>query len=551
MTRQPYRMKKTLFFCLLLFSITQLIAQQNLSVKSFKKLPNDLDARVNEPVKDQNGDKCAIIKVVTTQTGFSFDCGQIGIIKTVQKPSEIWVYLPYGAKRLTISHPNLGILRDYQIPVAVEKATVYELILISGTVVTTVDETIASQWVVITPVPADAMIYINEKFVKKGIYQAKLKPGNYSYRIEAPKYHTEAGKIEIANIRKELAVQLKPAFGFITITSEPETGATIMIDGESINKTTQVGNMQLPSGNHTIQVIKDNYQPAVQKVSVTDGKTSTVNFLLNPNFSEISIKTHSNAEIFINNESKGKGVWIGRLASGIYSLEARMDKYKTARKDIDVVAGEKQEILLTPTPIYGAIDVVSVPAGATIGIDGKTYETTPNTIRDLEVGEHSIKLSKHGYENIEKKIIISEGKTTELSENMEIIKQISSKASKIKSENEKKPNQYLSKDYFKYKKSKTIWLVSGIVSASTGIICYLQANKYYSAYQNATIDSESLYQKSRVYDTIYPFCFALTGLCSVEFIINFRKQIEAKSHTVGLYTKPLYHGAGLSIVYNF
>ena len=88
-------MKKFLTFCLLFFMITPLYSQQ-LAVELFKKLPNDLDARVNEPRKDQNGDVCAIIKVVTTETGFSFDSGQIGIVKTVQKPAEIWVYVPFG-----------------------------------------------------------------------------------------------------------------------------------------------------------------------------------------------------------------------------------------------------------------------------------------------------------------------------------------------------------------------------------------------------------------------------------------------------------------------
>ncbi|MCF0168449.1 MAG: PEGA domain-containing protein, partial [Bacteroidales bacterium] len=51
-------------------------ARAQLSVASFTQL-NDLDASVNEPKTDQNGEKCAIIKVVTTETGFTFDCGQL------------------------------------------------------------------------------------------------------------------------------------------------------------------------------------------------------------------------------------------------------------------------------------------------------------------------------------------------------------------------------------------------------------------------------------------------------------------------------------------
>ncbi|MEI6139240.1 MAG: hypothetical protein WCP85_08245, partial [Mariniphaga sp.] len=54
---------------LLSFSST-LHAQQMIGVKSFEPRVNDITARVEAPKKDQNGDLCAIIKVVTNQTGF-------------------------------------------------------------------------------------------------------------------------------------------------------------------------------------------------------------------------------------------------------------------------------------------------------------------------------------------------------------------------------------------------------------------------------------------------------------------------------------------------
>ncbi|MEI7423562.1 MAG: PEGA domain-containing protein [Prolixibacteraceae bacterium] len=413
-------MKYFLSICFLIVITSSSFSQQQLVVKSFNKLPNDLDARVNEAKKDQNGDLCAIIKVVTTQTGFTFDCGQIGIIKTVQKPSEIWVYVPYGAKRITISHPYLGILRDYQLPLNIEKATVYELVLISGNVITTIEETIVSQWLVITTEPADAMIYINEKYVKNGSYQAKFKPGNYSYRVEAPKYHTEAGKFEISDVKKELTVILKPAFGYATITSEPELGAKVIVDGESLNNTTPYEKLQLNSGEHIIQVIKDNYQPASQKVTITDGRTSLVKFTLNPNFTEVGIFTLKDAQIYIDNENKGKGNWQGRLSLGVHSLEARLEKYKTARKDIEIVAGGNQRIDLSPTPIFGYADIVTIPPGAIIGIDGKNYGTSPNTIKDLSVGEHQLRLIKQGFSNVDTIIVVTEGKITEISVNLKV-----------------------------------------------------------------------------------------------------------------------------------
>ena len=54
---------------------------QYLSVKSFDMLENDLDARMHHPLNDQNGVVFAIIKVVTTQSGFSFDGVTMGVVK--------------------------------------------------------------------------------------------------------------------------------------------------------------------------------------------------------------------------------------------------------------------------------------------------------------------------------------------------------------------------------------------------------------------------------------------------------------------------------------
>lgn len=113
------------------------------------------------------------------------------------------------------------------------------------------------------------------------------------------------------------------------------------------------------------------------------------------------------------------------------------------------------------------------------------------------------------------------------------------------------PKTNYSPEYYKYKKSKTFWLVSGLVTASVGTVGIFQANKYYSDYQNATTDAESLHQKAKTYDTIYPICFALAGVCTIEFIIKSGKQKKAKNQTVGFYPQSLHDGAGLGLVYNF
>ena len=122
-------------------------AQSGISVKVFSELTQDLDARVNYPETDQNGQKCALVKVVTTESDFSFDNGQLGVTKAIHKPelSEWWVYLPAKTMKLKIMHPVLGQLKDsedgfYYFPTPLKEATCYRMELTTGKVTVTVEE---------------------------------------------------------------------------------------------------------------------------------------------------------------------------------------------------------------------------------------------------------------------------------------------------------------------------------------------------------------------------------------------------------------------------
>lgn len=389
-----------------------------IAVKSFRKLESDMTARIDAPKKDQNGDVCAIIKVVTTQTGFIWEPDGLGIVSAENKGGEYWLYVPFGSKRLTVKHPQLGVLRDYMYNMPIEKACVYEMILSTGKVITTVEEEISSQWLLIKAEPAKAMIYINEVFVKTGEYQTKLKPGKYTYRVEAPMYHAENGMIEIIDTKKELLVNLKPAFGTAKIQTTPEDGATVLIDGKEQPKTTPCVSEPLLSGEHSIQIVKEMYQPLSEKITILEGKILPLNFILIPNFAEITIKAPEKSQVIINNKLMGSGTWSGRLSPGIYSLEVQLENHKTAKQDVELNIGDKKNFELVPTPIYGSLDIMTTPAGANIIINGINYGTTPNTINKLLIGNYKLQLNKNGFASVNKDISISENKMNEIVETL-------------------------------------------------------------------------------------------------------------------------------------
>ena len=158
---------KRVYIGYLLLLCSVIINAQSLSISSFRLLDSDLTANTTGTIeKDQNGEIAAIIKVVTTQTGFTFDGGSLGIVKTIQKPSEIWVYVPRGLRKITISHPQLGMLRDYYFNIPIEAARTYEMILVSGEVQTIVKQTRSSQFVVFQLEPSNAIVEIDGEMLE-------------------------------------------------------------------------------------------------------------------------------------------------------------------------------------------------------------------------------------------------------------------------------------------------------------------------------------------------------------------------------------------------
>jgi hypothetical protein len=396
-----------------------------MNVASFRLLESDLDAKQNFPERDQNGNLCAIIKVVSTQTGFAFDNGTLGITKTKQQVGEIWVYVPYGTKRLTIQHAQLGIIRDYLIPEKVEQGRVYELVLTTGRVITqVVDEGPKQQWLSINSIPDGATIYINDELVGITPFNKKMDLGIYSYRLELASYQNYAGKVEITPKQKvSLDIALKTTQGYAYITTSPESGAKITIDAKPLTSTSPTYSLPLAAGQHTVMVIKPLYKPVTQAFTVIESDTVNVDITMPVNFATVKITSPSNTDILVDGVQKGSGSWQGRIEPGTRTFEAKKDKYISDKQTLNIEAGQEYPINLNPIARTGSLDLITSPMKARIRIngsltdsEGKSYGETPNTISNLIIGEYKVSLEKEGYGALTKTVNISEGQTFEIDE---------------------------------------------------------------------------------------------------------------------------------------
>ena len=282
-------------------------------------------------------------------------------------------------------------------------------------------QSISSQrtYLIVKADQADARIYIDDKLINTGEASKSVMIGTtHTYKIVCDMYHEENGTVAI-NERKTIEKKLRPAFGYLYITTSPEQDAKVFIDGKYLGQS-PIKSDKLSSGSHTVMVMKDMFKMKEQSFTVTDGQTTNATLNMAANFVNVTINTDSNSDIYVDDDYKGKGRWTGRLSDGMHTVEARKQSHKPTRKTIDLVMGESKTITLdAPKPISGSVDINTSPMGATIYIDGKNYGETPNFISDILIGSHELKLTKQGCTTITKTINIKEGETLTVNEKLE------------------------------------------------------------------------------------------------------------------------------------
>lgn len=259
--------------------------EEEISVTKFSCLTNDLTARVIAPKRDQNNEVCAIIKIVTKDKSLFFEPDALGITAREDQPGEIWLYVPRGAKRITIKHERFGIIRNYFYPEPINEATVYEMMLYvpedKGTrVVERVVEKLATaQALMMNYSPASAQIYIDDtlRSARNGAYSEVFPVGEHKYRVCRNHYVEETGTFAIVPEHPTvLNVQLPAAYGFIQVKANVPA-ANLSINGEDKGFTPYQTDT-IPTGQYVVKVEKKNFYPIQDTIQLMPAKTEVLDY---------------------------------------------------------------------------------------------------------------------------------------------------------------------------------------------------------------------------------------------------------------------------------
>lgn len=269
--------------------------------------------------------------------------------------------------------------------------------------------------------PPGALVNLNGNDIQGVVTPCKIEKvpaGNCTVHLSLPKYGSTSQTFQlIPGEMKDINLNLSPDFGTINLSTSPENGASVSLNGIATNKVTP-NLLEVSAGESTLTVTMDDYETTTQKVTVGAGEVKDLVISMKPTFAFVKINSDPVCEIYINGTLKGSGTWQGRLNPGVYTIEGKRDKFVTIPVKQAISVGEPVEIMLNPKPITGSLKVMTNPIDVFINIDGKNHGTTPATIGGLLVGEYKLTLEKPGYGTIIKQVVIEENKVTEVNEKL-------------------------------------------------------------------------------------------------------------------------------------
>lgn len=351
-------MKRLLLIFTLIVMGTSCLLAQNISVESFRLDEMDLTANQQGTiVLDQNGEKCALIKIRTTQTGFSFDVGSLGVQKTEQKAGEVWVYIPHGVRKITIQHAQLGTC-EYPIPINVDKARTYIMQLTTGQVQTIVKNTVTAQYVMFKLSPKNAVVELDGKILSThdGKATQRLPFGTYEYTIKAPDHYPTSGEVVVDNPNEKHVVEinLTPAFTNVSLSTDV-SNCEVWINDERKGNTPWTGT--LGYGTYLIECKKDGYRTSSQDVTISPESHDIKLKSPTPMYGSLNIEsTPADATIYIDGVKVGSTpMFIPEQLCGEHNFSIELQGYKSYKGKITIDEGKDVDIKADLEDIYSKV----------------------------------------------------------------------------------------------------------------------------------------------------------------------------------------------------
>ena len=364
--------------------------------------------------------------------------------------------------------------------------------------------------------PIGASVSINNKeYTSENLNNIQLENGIYTIKSSLDMYHTSEKTFTVSgDLNQQVEMELKPAFGHLKIESEP-LGASVYVDDKLVGLSPWESE-RLPAGKYRIRAEKNMWATTEDYIEVKDGEVTHRILSLSKDFAEIEVIAKQ-ANIYLNDSLVSSNMFKGKLKTGNYTFKATRYKYNDDIRNIYLGAGSNQKIELNPQLKVGTVSFITTPnknnksqssqlKDVNISLNGNLTNWKTPISRHLAIGHYIIDFKKENYLDVNRDLLVEEGKTYDL-----IV-----------------PMTAIPGELAKYKRQKTFWFLSTLVTTGAGIYAMQKSNALYDDYQAGTSDASDLHSQIDTYDKIAPIAFGVAGFCFIKYLIKGGKKAKVK-----------------------
>lgn len=238
----------------------------------------------------------------------------------------------------------------------------------------------------------------------------EVSPGKHLISVHPERYliAEQSLVIEGMEIQQEISFALEPAWALVSITSQPE-GADIFID--DIHKGNTPATIEVLKGVHQLNLKLDRYKSFRNEFSVEAGNDLAIGpiSLIKADGSLLIATTPPGASISLSEEYIGQSPVSVRLKPGTpYHVAIRKAGYVSEKRKITLAPEEDIEMDVKLKAIRVQLDLIALPEGARLFVNGQDYGLTPDSV-ELLASKHLLRFEKAGYQPEERWITLHSG----------------------------------------------------------------------------------------------------------------------------------------------
>jgi formylglycine-generating enzyme required for sulfatase activity len=228
-----------------------------------------------------------------------------------------------------------------------------------------------------------------------------LRPGSHRVAANLAGYYPLDTEIQVSRASDQtIELKLLKLPGLVTLTTEPEANARVLLDGMPFGET-PLTDAEITPGLHRIELSADRYLSQVLELEVRGAaERQSLVAKLTPNWAPVTLATQpAGATVLIDGVSAGVTPLEMQLTAGEREIEVRLSGYNAWTDKVLVSAGVPvalPDVRLTQAD--GRVEIVSTPSEANVSIDGEFRGRTPLNIRLSPGRAHRLTLTKPGYE---------------------------------------------------------------------------------------------------------------------------------------------------------